>query len=220
MLRKSTIDFLKSLKKNNNRDWFEANRGDYEAAKADFTTLVEHVLGELGKLDARFLELSAKDCMFRINRDVRFSKDKSPFKTNFGAGFTIGGKKSALGGFYVHVEPDHGFIGGGLWMPQPDQLKKIRQEIDYSFHEFNKIIEDKTFKKTFGTLDMENALKNPPKGYEAENPAIEFIKLKSFVTGSAIQNNEWVEKDILTKISTSFKQLNPFISFINTAISS
>ena len=220
MLRKSTIDFLKSLKKNNNRDWFEANRGDYEAAKADFTTLVEHVLGELGKLDARFLELSAKDCMFRINRDVRFSKDKSPYKTNFGAGFTIGGKKSALGGFYVHVELDHGFIGGGLWMPQPDQLKKIRQEIDYSFHEFNKIIEDKTFKKTFGTLDMENALKNPPKGYEAENPAIEFIKLKSFVTGSAIQNNEWVEKDILTKISTSFKQLNPFISFINTAISS
>jgi uncharacterized protein (TIGR02453 family) len=220
MLRKSTIDFLKSLKKNNNRDWFEANRGDYEAAKADFTTLVEHVLGELGKLDARFLELSAKDCMFRINRDVRFSKDKSPYKTNFGAGFTIGGKKSALGGFYVHVEPDHGFIGGGLWMPQPDQLKKIRQEIDYSFHEFNKIIEDKTFKKTFGTLDMENALKNPPKGYEAENPAIEFIKLKSFVTGSPIQNNEWVEKGILTKISTSFKQLNPFISFINTAISS
>jgi uncharacterized protein (TIGR02453 family) len=220
MLRKSTIDFLKSLKKNNNRDWFEANRGDYEAAKADFTTLVEHVLGELGKLDARFLELSAKDCMFRINRDVRFSKDKSPYKTNFGAGFTIGGKKSALGGFYVHVEPDHGFIGGGLWMPQPDQLKKIRQEIDYSFHEFNKIIEDKTFKKTFGTLDMENALKNPPKGYEAENPAIEIIKLKSFVTGSPIQNNEWVEKGILTKISTSFKQLNPFISFINTAISS
>jgi len=220
MLRKSTIDFLKSLKKNNNRDWFEANRADYEAAKADFTTLVEQILGELSKMDAQFLELSAKDCMFRINRDVRFSKDKSPYKTNFGAGFTVGGKKSALGGFYVHVEPDQGFIGGGLWMPQPDQLKKIRQEIDYSFHEFNKIIENKAFKKTFGTLDMENALKNPPKGYEAENQAIEFIKLKSFVTGTSIQNNEWLEKGILTKISTSFKQLNPFILFINTAISS
>lgn len=220
MLRKSTIDFLKSLKKNNNRDWFEANRADYEAAKADFTTLVELVLIELSKLDARFLELSAKDCMFRINRDVRFSKDKSPYKTNFGAGFTVGGKKSSLGGFYVHVEPDQGFIGGGLWMPQPDQLKKIRQEIDYTYDDFKKIVEDKAFKKTFGKLDMENALKNPPKGYETENPAIEYIKLKSFVTGSPIQNNEWLEKGIMTKISTSFKQLNPFISFINTAITS
>ena len=218
MLRKSTIEFLNSLKKNNNRDWFEANRGDYEAAKADFTTLVELVLGELGKLDARFLELSAKDCMFRINRDVRFSKDKSPYKTNFGAGFTVGGKKSALGGFYVHVEPDHGFIGGGMWMPQPDQLKKIRQEIDYNFEEFKIIVEAPKFQKIFGTLSTEHTLKTVPKGYASDNPAIEFLKMKSFVAFKKIDEKELLDKSFISNLSEWSIALTPFLDFLNRAI--
>src|SRR5215208_1456588 len=127
MLQPATLKFLKALKKNNNKVWFDKHRKDYDAAKNDFENFIQAVLDKQSKNDSDLKELTAKKCMFRINRDVRFSKDKSPYKTNFGASMDKGGKKSGFAGYYFHLEPGKSFLGGGLWMPQPDALKKVRQ---------------------------------------------------------------------------------------------
>lgn len=218
MLQKNTIDFLKKLKKNNNREWFEVNRPLYEAAKADCLILVAAVLNHLGKLDARFLDLEAKQCLFRVNRDVRFSKDKSPYKTNFGAGFTVGGKKSPLAGFYLHIDPTESFAGGGLWMPDADKLKNVRQEIDYHVDEFKTIVGNKKFVETFKELNQDDKLKNPPKGYDKEHKLVEYLKLKSYVAGHGLVESDLYGKELLKKITSSFDRLNPFIQFLNRAI--
>src|SRR5215813_10747738 len=145
MLQSLTLKFLKELKKNNNKTWFDAHRKQYEAARNDFENFIQSVLDKHAKNDTDLKELTAKKCMFRINRDIRFSKDKSPYKTNFGASMDKGGKKSGLAGYYFHLEPGKSFVGGGIWMPQPDALKKVRQEIDYCLDEFKKIITARRF---------------------------------------------------------------------------
>lgn len=218
MLQKNTIDFLKKLKNNNNKEWLVANRANYETAKADFELLTKEVLVLLTKWDSRYGDLKPKDCIFRINRDVRFSKDKSPYKTNFGAAFSPGGKKSIGGGFYIHVEPGKSFIGGGIWMPEPEQLRKIRQEIDYNYTAFKKIVSTKSFVTLFNELDKEASLKNPPKGYEPDNQAIEYLKLKSFVTGHSVSDSMLVDKELIKTIGVCYKTLNPLLTFLNTAI--
>ncbi len=220
MLQPATIKFLKDLKKNNQRDWFEANRKHYEAAKADFAGHVQNVIDKFGKKDEEIASLKAKDCVFRINRDVRFSKDKSPYKTNMGASFIKGGKKSVLSGYYFHCEPGNSFVGGGLWMPEVDGLKKLRQEIDYNFDEFKKIIGSKKFVAAYKELsDSEGTrLSRPPKGYEADNPAIEYIKLKSFVAMTPVTDAELTDKNLVKKITEAFETLQPFIHFINRAL--
>lgn len=220
MLQPATIKFLKDLKKNNQRDWFEANRKHYEAAKADFAGLVQNVIDKFGKKDEGIASLKAKDCVFRINRDVRFSKDKSPYKSNMGASFIKGGKKSVLAGYYFHCEPGNSFVGGGLWMPEVDGLKKLRQEIDYNFDEFKKIIGSKKFVAIYKELsDREGTrLSRPPKGYEADNPAIEYIKLKSFVAVTPVSDAELTDKNLVKKITDAFETLQPFIAFVNRAL--
>ena len=114
MLQNPTLQFLKQLKKNNNKQWFDANRKKYESAKNDFTIFLQDVLNDFCKTDTGLIALAAKDCLFRINRDIRFSKDKSPYKTNFGASINTGGKKSFKAGYYLHIEPGQSFVGGGL----------------------------------------------------------------------------------------------------------
>jgi len=147
MVQASTIQFLKDLKKNNNKPWFDLNRKRYEEAKTDFANFVQQVIDAHSKKDKTISALKAKDCMFRINRDVRFSKDKSPYKTNFGASINKGGKKAfSTAGYYFHLEPGQCFVGGGIYQPMPDELKKVRQEIDYNFKDFTKIIQSKKFK--------------------------------------------------------------------------
>jgi uncharacterized protein (TIGR02453 family) len=220
MLQTTTIQFLKNLKKNNHRDWFEANRKVYEAAKADFAQMVQQVIAVYGKKEESIATLQAKDCVFRINRDVRFSKDKSPYKTNMGAGFTKGGKKSPLAGYYFHCEPGSSFVGGGLWMPEADAVKKIRQEIDYNFKEFSGIIHSKKFVAIYNKLDdnKEYTLTRPPKGYEADNPAIEFIKLKSYIATMPIADEALTEKNLVKTITTAFEALQPLVHFLNRAL--
>ena len=149
MLQTSTLKFLKDLSRNNNKPWFDANRSKYETAREDFAGLIQQVLEKLAKKDKTIADLKVKDCLFRINRDVRFSKDKSPYKNNFGAYINRGGKKSIYGGYYFHCQPGHAFIGGGLWSPMPAELKKVRQEIDYCYKEFKGLLAAKKFKKSF-----------------------------------------------------------------------
>lgn len=220
MFQLSTIKFLKDLKKNNNKPWFDANRKAYEAAKTDFAEFIDAVIQKHGKKDPSIAHLKAKDCMFRINRDVRFSKDKSPYKNNMGASISKGGKKSMTAGYYFHLQPGESFTGGGLYMAMPDQLKNIRQEIDYNWKEFHSIINSKSFKTIYGDLytgeDMK--LTRPPKGYEADNVAIEYIKLKSWIGFHKLSDADLTSKDLLKKTILSFEALKPLLDFLNEGV--
>lgn len=220
MLQSSTIQFLQKLKKNNNKEWFEKNRSAYELAKKDFTFFIENVINELQKKDTTLQHLEAKSCIFRINRDVRFSKNKTPYKTNFGASISKGGKKVSEAGYYLHIEPGQSFIGGGFWMPMSEELKKIRQEIDYNLDEFQKIISSKKFVQEFGGLEKskEYLLSRPPKGYDIDNPAIEYLKFKSFIVSAKIEDADLTDKSFLKKVVNSFETMIPFIYFLNRAI--
>lgn len=220
MLHATTLKFLKDLKKNNNKPWFEKNRKIYEDARSDFAWFIQKVIDQHAKKDPSIKNLTAKDCMFRINRDVRFAKDKSPYKTNFGAYINAGGKKSILAGYYFHCEPGGSFTGGGLWMPMPPELSKVRQEIDYNFDAFKKLIGSKKFKSTYGDLSHgdDYKLTRLPKGYEAENPAVEYLKLKSFVALTNFKDSELTSKDLVKKTANAFEALQPVIEFVNSAI--
>ncbi|MBS1626549.1 MAG: DUF2461 domain-containing protein [Bacteroidetes bacterium] len=220
MFHSTTIQFLKDLKKNNNKEWFEKNRKNYDAAKIDFLNFVTSIINELQKKDTTLTGLDAKQCIFRINRDVRFSKNKSPYKTNMGASFNQGGKKAMTAGYYFHLEPEACFIAGGLWMPMPPELKKIRQEIDYNFNEFKNIVNNKNFKLLFKDLrrDKEYILSRPPKGYEENNLAIEYLKLKSFIISIKIEDEDLTNKNLIKKVISAFETMQPLIYFLNKAI--
>lgn len=221
MLQKSTLGFLKELKKNNTKEWFNTNRKKYEAAKADFAALTNAVIHGLGKKDPFVASLLAKDCTFRINRDVRFSKNKDPYKTNMGMYLSRGGKKSLFSGYYFHLEPGgNSFMGGGLYMPEPDVIKKVRQEIDYNWNEFSKIIKQKKFKTVYKELQREEGmvLSREPKGYEKDNPAIEYIKLKSWVATAPITDQLLTSDHLVKEIVGAFETLQPMIEFLNKAL--
>lgn len=218
MIRKETIDFLKKLKKNNSKEWFENNRTSYTQAKENYLDFVSEVLQKMKSIDITLQDIQPKNCVFRINRDVRFSANKDPYKTNFGASFSKGGKKIACAGYYFHLEPGACFIGGGYWMPMADDLQKIRQEIDYSFDEFNQIITEKKFINYFGSLDTKEKLVRPPKGYEKENPALEILKLKNFIVTCSIEDHELLETDLIKKVIAHFQAMKPLVDFLNRAI--
>ena len=218
MINKSTLEFLKALKKNNDRNWFEKNRDKYESAKDDFEQFVSELIKELAKINPVLGSLKAKDCVFRIYRDVRFSKNKAPYKTNMGAYFVEGGKKSPKAGFYIQVEPGNSFIAGGCWMPQAPELKKIGQEIDYNLADFEKILKAAAFKKLFKELD-DTRLKTNPKGYDSENPAIKHLRQTSFIVDMKLSDAAFTQKDLVKKSGAVYKSMKPFLDFLNTAMS-
>jgi len=219
MLQASTIKFLKDLKKNNNKPWFEKNKSVYLDAKEDIELFVEQVIEGLGKIDADIKPLHPKNATYRIYRDVRFSKDKTPYKTNMGAYLNKGGKKMPTAGYYFHCEPGRNMAGGGLWMPLAPELSKVRQEIDYNFAEWTKIIGDRNFKKVFqDSLEKEDMLSRPPKGYDDENPAIEFLKLKSFIVTRTFTDAELQAKSFLKELLKTFDAMSDFVHFINRSL--
>lgn len=220
MIQLSTLKFLKDLGKNNNKPWFDENRKRYDTAKEDFTIFIQQVINEYAKKDPAFSQLTAKECMFRINRDVRFSKDKSPYKTNFGASINRAGRKSNFAGYYFHLQPGEAFAGGGLWMPPNDILANVRQEIDYNFKEFKKIISTAKFKSVYGDLYRNEgiSLVRVPKGYDAENPAADFLKLKSFIGSTKLTEKDLTSKNLLKKTLSAMETLQPLINFLNRSI--
>jgi uncharacterized protein (TIGR02453 family) len=217
MLQQSTLDFMAQLAKNNNKPWFEKNKDQYLAAKTDYEALVTEVVAGLAQLDPAFKEVDAKKSIMRIYRDVRFSKDKSPYKINLGAGFNMGGGKNVTGGYYLHVEPGKNFVGGGMWQPEGPVLKAIRQEIDYNFKEFSNIINDKKFKKLFKQIDGDRLVK-APQGYSDDNPALEYLRLKSFTVGTPLTDEELTRKGAAKKIVDAFATMKPFVDFLNKAV--
>lgn len=220
MLQPSTIKFLKTLAKHNNKQWFDANRPLYDQAKDDFENFIQSVLDQHSKKDEDLKELTAKKCTFRINRDIRFSKDKTPYKTNMGASLNRGGKKSVFAGYYFHCEPGKSFVGGGLWMPMAPEVKKIRQEIDYCYDEFNQIIKAKKFRSVYKELysGEDVKLSKVPQGFEKDNPAAEYLKLKSWLAMRNLSDTDLVSKDLLKKTSEAFDALQPLVKFLNRAI--
>ena len=220
MFQSSTLKFLRDLKKNNNKPWFDAHRNQYEEAKGDFENFIGSVLDKLGKKDDTIRDLKPKQCTFRINRDIRFSKDKTPYKTGLGASIDRGGKKSIFAGYYIHLEPGKSFIGGGLWMPMPIEMKKVRQEIDYCFDEFEKIVGSKKFKSVYGELHRGDdvSLIKVPQGFEKDNPAAEYLKLKSWLAMKNLSDADLTSKELLKKTLNAFETLQPLLTFINRAV--
>jgi len=215
---KMILKFLSDLAKNNNRDWFEANKMRFIEAKTAFEEIVQGYIDEVSRFDPGLTGLQAKKCVFRIYRDVRFSKDKSPYKLNFGASMTEGGRKSANPGYYIHLKPGDCFFGGGLYHPEAENLKKVRQEIDYNSESFLKLAEDKKFKSAFGEIWGEK-LKRAPKDYTEDHPLIDYLKLKDFVVLHKIEDKDAVGKEYFKKGVEVYKMIKPYNDFLKAAIS-
>lgn len=218
MLQTATLSFLKKLGKNNNKPWFDEHRKEYEAAKKDFEQFITSLLEKMAALDPAFKEQKGKDTVFRIFRDVRFSKDKTPYKAHFGAYLSRGGRKSPDAGYYLHLEPGgKSFLAGGLWMPEGTLLKKVRQEVDYNYKEFQSILTSPSFKKLFTRIEGET-LKTLPQGYAADNPAIAYLKLKSFIVTTQLKDEDFGTKTVQTNIMKIFTTMKPFVDFLNRAM--
>ena len=223
MISETSTKFLRQLAKNNNKVWFDAHRSEYLAAKDDFEKFVLKIIEGLTGIDSDIKDLEVKDCVYRLNRDIRFSKDKTPYKTNMGASFKRGGKKSVFSGYYFQIEPGgKSFTGGGLWMPMSPDLKKIRQEIDYCFEEFKNILSAKKFKAQYKMLESSSDVKltNLPRGYQQGNEAAEFLKLKSFLGIKSIPDKAVSLSTLTADTLKSFEALTPLIKFLNKALES
>lgn len=213
------FQFLKELKENNNKEWFEANRESYQEIRKELEILIQFILKELTPIDPDLSTLAVKDCMFRINRDIRFSNDKTPYKTNIGIVFSPGGKNSGNPSYYLHLEPGNkSFTGGGIYMPSSEYLSKIRQEIDFNSEDLKKILNDKKFKKFYKELYGEEKLKKAPKGYPSDHPDIELLKVKHYIVLHSIADKD-IETGFENKVLQAFKALKPFNDFLKVAIS-
>ncbi|MEO0310966.1 MAG: hypothetical protein RIQ89_623 [Bacteroidota bacterium] len=215
MIAASTLDFLKQLKKHNNRDWFEKHRQRYLDAKENHESFIENLLPKLVKVQPDYHSLGIKDVTFRIYRDVRFSKNKDPYKTNFGAGFNKGGKKMIQAGYYLHLEPGASFVASGIWMPPAEELRKIRQEIAFNSKEFEKILLQKDFKKWYGQLDQSFSLKSAPRGYEKDHPYIHFIKMNSYIVSHSFSDQVVLKPSFEKEVLDAVKIGKAFVGFIN-----
>jgi len=196
----------------------KSHKDVYLEARKEFESLVQEVIVRLAQWDERFQYLEPKDCIFRFNRDIRFSDNKNPYKENFAAFFGVGGKKSYLPGYYVSISPKEIFVGGGIWHPETDKLIKVRRFIAKSGDELKKIVNDKKFKKTFGEISTEDTLKRVPRGFEADHPFAGFIKLKSFVASKEFSQKEALEKSFGQKIDKTLQILRPFNDFLTKAL--
>ena len=215
----TTLHFLKKLKINNNREWFDSNKTEYLASKEIFEEFVSELIKGINKFDKKVsLDLKPKDCTFRIYKDVRFSKDKTPYKNNMSASINPGGKKSNIPGYYFHLEPDGCFLAGGVYMPMPDVLKAIRQEIDYNPLPLINVLKSASFKKEFNGLDEEDKLKNPPKGFNKDHAHSEILKNKHFIVSQKFENKVILKKEGLSKTLDSFKAMYPFLDYLRKAI--
>lgn len=220
MIQASTLQFIDDLKNNNNKEWFHENKKRYELFKKEYQTLIAALLQEMKPLDASLELLEVKHCTFRINRDIRFSKDKSPYKTNMGIWMTTDRNRKNAPGYYIHYEKGSSFIAAGIHCPEPEDLKKIRKEIAFFQEDLEEILANPSFKKEYGSLDRDesNVLKKAPKDYDPNHPAIEFLKLKSFTATQKIDDSLFTDKDFAKKMAQKLIILKPLTVFLNRAL--
>lgn len=216
---KQAIEFFKKLKRNNNREWFEKHKHEYdEFAKIPMQSLLATLQSEFTAFAPEF-DMNPKRAIFRIYRDVRFSKDKTPYKTHIAAHAVLRGMpKGFLGsGYYFHVDPNDCFVGGGIYLPDGDQLKKIRKAVANRGKEFLEIINDKKFKKRFGVIDGEK-LKRIPQGYDETHPMAEWLKLKQFFVGVSLPPSACFKKSYAADVAAICRSAYPLIQFLNEAV--
>ncbi|MEJ5963803.1 DUF2461 domain-containing protein [Pedobacter immunditicola] len=218
MINRSTLTFLDNVSKNNNREWFAEHKGEYEEARENVLSLVQGLIPELAKIDPLLPAAGdPKKSLMRIYRDVRFSKNKDPYKTNFGIWFSAYSKGGNEPGYYLHLQPGNCFIAGGYWMPDATHLKLIRQEIDYNSSDFLNILNEKQFAANF-KLSTANTLKKAPKGYDPDDPNIAYLKLKSFEVVQIIPDEDFYHPSIINKLADTYKIIYPLVGFLRNAI--
>jgi uncharacterized protein (TIGR02453 family) len=219
MINQHTLDFIDGLKANNDRNWFLAHKDEYEAARENILLFTAEVLKELSQVDPYVTaDTDPKKCVMRIYRDIRFSKDKTPYKNWFGVHGLSAGRYAGDIGYYIHIEPGKSFIAGGYWWPQGDHLKAIRQEIDYNAADLKAIVDRPAFKALFGEFRDQEQLKTIPNGYDADNENIALLKLKSFAAVYQITDAELMEKHVAKKVALIFKEIQPLLLFLQNAI--
>ncbi|MDX9846800.1 MAG: DUF2461 domain-containing protein [Tenuifilaceae bacterium] len=216
-IHKKTVEFLVDLKDNNNREWFNTNRERYDFALQNFKEFTDKLILSIASFDKSIASLEAKDCIFRIYRDVRFARDKNPYKTNMGAYIARGGRKSPFAGYYFHLEPEESFVSGGIYMAPNPILKKIREDIDYYHEEFRGIVESEVFQKTFTSIGSES-LKRVPAGFSSDSPVAKYLMLKHITPSRPLKSNEILDSNLIERISANYKVMLPLIAFINRSI--
>lgn len=221
MLSKKTLEFLRDLKANNNRDWFLENKKRYEEFKKDYHQLIQAFLEIMKPQDSSLELLEVKNCTFRINRDIRFSKNKAPYKTHLGIWMNTNQGNNNGPGYYIHIEKGGSFIAAGMYSPETEDLKKIRKEIAFFYEDLEAILNNKNFKKFYSGLERTetNSLKNGPKDFDKEHPAIEFLKLKSFVAIHKIADKVLFNENFVKTTAEKLIVLKPLLEFLNRGLS-
>ena len=214
---KEILDFLKDLEANNSREWFDQNRDRYDATRKQFLVIADKLIHDIRQFDDEVPVLNPKDCVFRIFRDVRFSKDKLPYKSNYGCFIARGGKKSGFAGYYLHIQPGECFLSGGIYMPPPEYLQAIRQEIYYHPKNYIDLIENKEFKSTY-TLEYSDKLKTAPKGYPKDWEYLDLIKNRNYAFGHRVEERELFATDFMEKAIELYKIILPLNRYLNKAV--
>ncbi len=217
MISNTILHFLKELARNNNKLWYQKNKDLYVQAKQEFELVTGLLINEIGKFDKNVSGLLPKDCVFRIFRDVRFSNDKTPYKTNFGAYMSKGGRKGGLAGYYLHVEPGSYFLAGGIYMPPSPVLRAIRNEIYHNIDEFLEILGEKKFTQYFGQIWGEK-LTAPPRGFSKDFPEIELLKYKHYNVVHEVNEQQITGKDFIGYALEVYREMLPFNRFLNQAV--
>lgn len=215
------LEFLRALKENNNRDWFNAHKDKYETAKQKFESICNSLILKIGEFDEKILKVSPQECIFRLYRDIRFSHDKTPYKTHFGTYIAFpGGRKSPRGGYYLHIDPLEGcFLGAGIWCPEPKILKALRESIYDNYEEFTDIMNETEFKKMFGnSIYSEEKLKTLPKGFSSEFHDPEILKMKHYLVSHDFNEQEVLDKNFIQIVADIAKIAYPLNKFLNYTV--
>lgn len=215
MIQQSTLNFLEVLKANNNRDWFQANKAVYERAHQNVIAFADSLLGKM-RIHDHLETASGKASLFRIYADTRFSKDKAPYKTHFGIRFSRA-TTQLRGGYYFHMEPGHSFMAGGFFAPNPDDLKRIREDISFNYEDWNELLTKPNFLSTFGELHGD-AVKTAPKGFDKDHPAIELLRKKQFILRHNFTDKEVLQPDFVEKLDQTFQNLRPFFDYMSEVL--
>lgn len=218
MISKNLFQFLRDLKQNNHKEWFYDHKPVYQILRKQFEQFIAQTILDIAQFDDSVKNIEPKQCIFRINRDIRFSKDKSPYKTNFGAFIAPGGRNSGSAGYYIHLEPDNCLLAGGVYMPPSDRLKALRKEIYENTRAFKKIIHNKDFKKHFNKITSDKMLKTAPKGFPKDFNDIDLLKYKHYTVIKKVPEDLVTSENFADEVTETFKALYPFNRFINEGI--
>lgn len=213
-----TLDFLADLANHNKKEWMDDNKKRYNEAKGYVIELISEILEKASDFDKSLVGVEPKKTLFRINRDIRFSNNKDPYKTNFGASIVAGGRKSGNPGYYLHIKPGDNMVGGGLYQPDASTLQKVRQEIDYNGARIREIITDKSFTAVFKEPFGGDKLKTAPRGYPKDHPDLDLLQLKHYVFMNPLSDKQVTSSSLVDEVVHAYQTLHPFNQFLTEAL--